>query len=55
LVGPTMECALREKVKTLYDVQNFISSKFQPLEENSYSSCMGDLYNLVKDLPEMAI
>lgn len=55
LVGPAMECALREKVKTLFDVQNFISSKFEPLEENSYSSCIGDLYNLVKDLPEMAI
>lgn len=55
LVGPAMECALREKVKTVFDAQNFISSKFQPLEENSYSSCIGDLYNLVKDLPEMAI
>jgi hypothetical protein len=50
LVGPSMECILKPKIKSLYDLQNFVTDKFAPLNSNNYSSCSGSLYDMVKDL-----
>lgn len=48
-IGPIMQCVLKEKIKTMYDIQNFINNKFRTDESNSFSTCTGDLYKLVQD------
>ena len=50
LIGPTMQCMLKSKVKSMFDLQNFVTDKFFPADANSHSSCEGNLYQLVKDV-----
>jgi hypothetical protein len=50
LLGLTMECMLKPKIKSLFDLQNFVTDKFAPLDSNDFSSCEGWLYDKIKNL-----